>query len=442
MEPEGVSTKQRRVAKHAEQMPELAFTSLNHYIDMEWMKEAYRQTRKSGARGVDGQTAREYAQDLEANLQDLLERAKSGRYFAPPVKRTYIPKRGREGERRAIGIPTFEDKILQRAVVMLLGAIYEHDFLDCSYGFRPGRSAHDALSEIRRRIMSMGQGCWVLEADISKFFDTLDKQQLRQFLDNRVRDGVIRRLIDKWLKAGVMTEEGREYPERGSPQGGVISPLLSNVYLHEVLDTWFEKTVRPVMEGDCFLVRFADDFLMGFELESDARRVLKVLAKRFEKYGLTLHPDKTKLVYFKKPPRGQKKGRDTFDFLGFRHHWGLSKKGNVVVKRKTASDRLSLSLQEINKWCRKHRHLPVYEQCRTLGQKLRGHFQYFGFPENKRSLQKYRHYVRRYWRKWLSRRTRGNRMPWPRFGKLEKRYPLPPVRRNFALYSSRSEATT
>jgi group II intron reverse transcriptase/maturase len=423
-------------------MPELAFTSLNHYIDKEWMTEAYRRTRKSGAPGVDGQTAREYAEDLGEKLRDLLERAKSGRYYAPPVKRVHIPKRGKENEQRPIGIPTFEDKILQRAVVMVLEPIYEHDFLECSYGFRPRRSAHDALKAIWQHIMSMKQGCWILEADISKFFDTLDKSQLRKFLDHRVRDGVIRRLIDKWLKAGVMTGEGREYPEKGSPQGGVISPLLSNVYLHEVLDVWYEQDVRPRMKGRSFLVRYADDFLLGFEEETDARRVMKVLAKRFEKYGLTIHPDKTKLFDFGRPKGGQKKGRGTFDLLGFRHYWGRSRKGNWVVKRKTASKRLSLSLQEISKWCRINRHRPVEDQCRTLSQKLTGHYQYFGFPENKSSLQYFLYEVRHYWRKWLSRRTRGKRMSWNRFEQLERQNPLPLPRLDYSLYASRSEATT
>ena len=231
-----VSTKLRRVAEISRQAPEMVWTTLSHLIDVEFLREAYRRTRKDGAEGVDGRTADEYAGDLEENLRSLLDRFKSGAYQAPPVKRAYIPKSG--GKLRPIGIPTFEDKVLQRAVAMVLGAVYEQDFLDCSHGFRPGRSPHDALEALRMELMD-GQGGYVYEVDITKYFDTIDPQHLRSFLDNRVRDGVIRRTIDKWLKAGVMEAGQVFHSELGTPQGGVISPLLSNIYLHEVLDKWF-----------------------------------------------------------------------------------------------------------------------------------------------------------------------------------------------------------
>ncbi|HYA45900.1 MAG TPA: reverse transcriptase domain-containing protein, partial [Acidimicrobiales bacterium] len=279
-----ISTKRERIATLAREAPTLAFTSLSHHIDIEWLREAYRLTRKNGAPGVDGQTAADYEGHLEANLQSLLERAKSGSYSAPPVRRVHIPKGSGTGETRPIGIPAFEDKVLQRAVVMVLECIYEQDFLDCSFGFRPGRSAHQALKAFWNQTMGM-RGGWVIEVDIRKFFDTLDHIQLRTFLSQRVRDGVLTRLIGKWLNAGVMEDGAIQYPASGSPQGGVVSPLLANVYLHEVLDTWFEAEVKPRLRGQAHLVRYADDAVICFSLEEDARRVMAVLPRRFGKYG-------------------------------------------------------------------------------------------------------------------------------------------------------------
>jgi group II intron reverse transcriptase/maturase len=250
--------------------------------------------------GVDGQTAEEYAKELGSNLQQLLDRAKSGdHYRAPPVRRVYIPK-GDGTKKRPIGIPTFEDKVLQKAVAMVLEAVYEQEFRDCSYGFRPGRGAHDALQALWEQTMAMGGG-WVLEADIEKFFDSVDQAKLREVLSQRVSDGVLTRLVGKWLRAGVMEEGEVRHPQTGTPQGGVISPILANVYLHEVLDVWWERDVRPRMRGRTALVRYADDFVMVFETEEDARRVAEVLPKRFEKYGLRLHPEKTRLVRFTRP---------------------------------------------------------------------------------------------------------------------------------------------
>ena len=274
----------------------MALSSLHHVIDLEWMQEAYRLTRKDAAAGIDGVTADDYAINLEANLLDLLERIKSGRYQAPPVRRTYIPKA--DGSRRPLGIPTFEDKVAQRAIVMVLEAVYEQDFLACSFGFRPGRSAHQALQSLRTAFMSEGLR-WVLDIDIEKYFDSIPHSHLRDFLDQRVTDGVIRRMIDKWLKAGVLEDGLLRHATEGSPQGGVISPCLSNIFLHHVLDEWFEHEVRPRLVGRCTLVRFADDAVMAFENDLDAQRVLGVLGKRLARYGLTLHPDKTRFVDFR-----------------------------------------------------------------------------------------------------------------------------------------------
>lgn len=428
---ESVSTKHQRIAEWAKRSPQTSFTSLAHHIDMGWLYEAYRQTRRDGAAGVDGQTAADYAENVGDNLRTLRDRAKSGTYRAPPVRRVYIPK-GTGKETRPIGIPTFEDKVLQRAVVMVLEPLYEQDFLDCSYGFRPGRSAHQALEALRRQTMEM-RGGWMVEVDIRKFFDTLDRAWLRAFLQRRVRDGVLLRLIGKWLNAGVL--DGGEYsvPEAGTPQGGVISPLLANIYLHYVLDEWFEQVVKPCLKGRAFLIRYADDFVMGFACEGDARRVMEVLPKRFGKYGLTLHPEKTRLVRFERPPyRPSSSGPkpeppETFEFLGFRHVWTRSRKGNWVVGRKTAASRFSRVVRKIAQWCRVNRHEPIADQHEHLSQQLRGHDAYYGITGNSSSLQRLRQAVTRLWRKWLARRRAGP-LPWDAFNRLLARYPLPAAR--------------
>lgn len=422
---EDISTRQRKIAELAQQAPELSFTTLAHHIDIDWLREAYRRTRKDAAVGVDGQTAEAYAERLEDNLQDLLNRAKSGRYRAPAVRRVHIPK-GQPGQTRPIGIPSFEDKVLQRAVAMVLEPIYEQDFLDCSYGFRPGRSAHQALAAVRRQAMA-GDGCWVIELDIEKFFDTLDKAQLREFVRHRVRDGVLLRLLGKWLNAGVMEDGTVTYPETGSPQGGVISPALSNVYLHEVLDVWFEREVRPRLTGRAFLVRYADDAVLGFAREEDARRVLAVLPKRFGKYGLRLHPTKTRLLDFRQSFRGQRKeAAGSFDFLGFTHYWARSRKGNWVVKQKTAKDRFSRAVKRIGEWCRDHRHWKVRDQQRELAPKLRGHYAYYGITGNSQRLTQFRTAVTRRWKYWLNRRSQRGRWTWERFRQMLAMWPLPP----------------
>ena len=295
----------------------MALTTLAHHIDLDWMREAFRLTRKDGAVGVDGQTARDYEANLEVHLRSLVERAKSGLYKAPPVRRVYIPK-GKGDDLRPLGIPTFEDKVLQRAVVMVLEPAYEQDFLDCSYGFRPGRSAHQALDALWHELMAVSGG-WVIEVDIRKFFDSMDHGALRDVLRKRVRDGVLLRLIGKWLNAGVLESGSVVHPGTGTPQGGVISPLLANIFLHEVVDVWFERTVKPRLRGRARLVRYADDMVMVFGREDDARRVFAVLPKRFERHGLRLHPEKTRLVRFGRPrsddPDGGRRGHrpGTFD---------------------------------------------------------------------------------------------------------------------------------
>ena len=431
--PETVLTKQERIAELARNCPDMAFTNLAHHIDIEWLHMAYLRTRKDGAVGVDGQTAEDYEANLKANLQDLLNRAKSGTYVAPPVRRVHIPKAGSPGETRPLGIPTFEDKILQRAVLMVLESIYETDFLDVSHGFRPGRGAHGALDAMWKHMMKLG-GDWIVDVDLRKFFDTIDHGHLREFLKRRVRDGVILRLIGKWLNAGVLEEGILINPVTGTPQGGVISPLLANIFLHYVLDEWFEQEVRPRLKGVAFLIRYADDFVIGVAREDDAKRIMEVLPKRMSKYGLTVHPEKTRLVRFAPPepsPSGSKElpqAPETFDFLGFTHYWGRARWGGWVVKRKTARSRLKRALQALSSWCRKNLHSPIEAQYQKLKQKLLGHYGYYGVTGNFYSLQEFLEKARETWKRRLARRCRDGAMSWRDFLRLEKRYRLPAAR--------------
>jgi RNA-directed DNA polymerase len=425
-----VSTRLCRIAEVARRSPGMVITTLAHHIDVAWMYEAYRQTRKGGAVGVDEVSAEEYSADLGSNLASLLSRFKSGTYIAPPVRRVEIPK-GDGLTTRPIGVPTFEDKVLQRAVAMVLEAVYEQDFCDCSYGFRLGRSAHGALDALWQGLMGM-RGGWVVDLDISKFFDSLDHRKLREILDQRVRDGVIRKAIDKWLNAGVMKEGLVEKPASGTPQGGVISPILANIYLHEVLDSWFEKVVRPRLRGQALLVRYADDAVMVFSDRSEAERVLEALRRRCASHGLTLHPEKTRLVPFRRPPwrsggggpdRGDRPG--TFDFLGFTHCWAKSRRGNWYVRRKTSRGRLRRATKAVSRWCATHRHWRVKDQHRYLSKVIAGHCQYYGITGNSISLDRFRQELQRAWRRWLNRRSQRAKMTWARFRKLSARYPLP-----------------
>jgi RNA-directed DNA polymerase len=422
-----ISTRLERIAGLARQFRDQPLKTLAHHIDLDWLREAHRRTRKDGATGVDGQTSAEYATNLEENLRSLLERAKSGTYRAPPVRRAYIPKSS--GEMRPLGIPTFEDKVLQRAVAMVLEAVYEQEFLDCSYGFRPGRSAHQALDALQQEANKMGGG-WVIEIDIRKYFDSIDHERLREVLHGRIRDGVILRLLGKWLHAGVLEDGAVTRPAAGSPQGGVVSPILANIFLHDVLDVWFHQVVLPRMRGGAHLVRYADDAVMLFEYEEDARRVMAVLPERFGKYGLTLHPDKTRLVAFKRPDRMKPcddgEGPDkagTFNLLGFTVHWGKTLSGKWVVKTRTAADRFRQALRRILEWCKAHRHEPLVMQQQALNIKLRGHYGYYGRIGNRGWLWALRYRVTRGWKQWLSHRSQRG-LTWAAMTRLLQRYPL------------------
>ncbi len=419
MKPTNVSTKQQRIAELAKRDPGMAFKSLNHNIDYEWMQCAYEETRKDGAPGIDNQTAEDYAANLEQNLLSLMSRIKGGTYKAPLVRRHYIPKT--DGSRRSLGIPCFEDKIAQKAVTMLLEPIYEQDFKGCSFGYRPKRSPHDALRAIQIAIMK--RGCeWVLDVDLRKYFSSIVPSKLREMLAIRVKDGMVQRMINIWLKAGVFEDGAIHYPEAGTPEGGVISPILSNVYLHYVLDEWFEKEVQQRLKGESALVRFCDDFVMLFTSAEEAERVHGVLEKRLGKFGLATHPDKTQLVDFRRPSNKQEdikhcSMKTTFDFLGFTHYWGKTRRGGLAPKVKTAKDRFRRAIAKINEQCRNMRNWPLTEQCERLNRMLKGHYQYYGVSDNIQSLRKLKQRAQKYWKKWLSRRSSHSLIRWKIFNR-------------------------
>jgi RNA-directed DNA polymerase len=425
MSSQTVSTKLQRIAEQARRNPDRVFTTLAHHMDVDFLREAYRRTSKSSGAGVDGVTAEQYGEKLETNLEGLHERLRGGSYRAPPVERVWLAKE--DGSRRPIGKPAFEDKIVQRAVVMLLEAIYEQDFYDFSHGFRRGRSPHRALKELRQQCVGKKIG-WIEDADISSFFDSINRSWLRKYLQVRVNDGSILRLIGKWLNAGVMDKGLWSHSETGTPQGGVVSPILANIFLHYVLDEWFVKAVRPRMKGRCFLLRFADDFVIGCTLESDARRIMAVLPNRFGRYGLSIHPEKSKLISFGKPPREGSRGeggRGTFDFLGFTHYWARSRQGYWVIKRKTASKRQRRAQKALWEWCRRNRHGPSPAQHHQLCQKLRGYFQYYYIRGNSQCVAEVRRYVVKAWHYWLNRRHQRRSLTWARYERLLLALPLP-----------------
>jgi RNA-directed DNA polymerase len=419
-----MSPRLSKVVERAKREPEGRFHSLAHLIDVPALMRAYQRMRKDAAVGVDEVTKEQYGQALEKNLQDLHERLVSKKYRHQPIRRVHIPKDN--GKTRPIGISAFEDKLVQNAVREVLEAIYEQDFLDCSYGFRPGRSAHDALRALDR-VVHGGKVSWILEADIVSFFDGLVRTELSEMLQVRVADGSLLRLIGKCLHVGVL--DGAEYsePETGTAQGSVLSPMLGNVYLHYVLDVWFEREVKPRLRGEAHLVRYADDFVMTFELQEDAERVMGVLGKRMERYGLTLHPGKTRLLPFRRPPVEQKggKGPATFDFLGFTLHWRRSRGGWWMLACKTRQARLRRAIQAVADWCRRHRHLPIKAQHDALTRRIQGHINYFGVNGNSRSLGLLVDEAKRAWYKWLRRRSQQAHLTWEKFGEMLKRSPLP-----------------
>jgi group II intron reverse transcriptase/maturase len=387
----------------------MVFTTLAHHMDEAFLTEALHQLRKDAAAGIDEMTVAEYSQNLKENIADLHQRLVNRKYRAQPARRVWIPKS--DGSQRPLAILVLEDKIVQRAVVMLLEAVYEPRFHAFSHGFRRKHSAHGALSYLRDQCLKLGIN-WIIDADIAKFFDTIEPFHLRTILQQRIHDGAILRLIGMWLHVGILEDGKVVRSETGTPQGGVISPILANIFLHAVLDEWFEKTVRPRMGGNCFLVRFADDFVMGYAIKSDAEKVFRVLPKRFERSGLKIHPEKSRMVQFSRPFGRQGKGPGTFAFLGFDHYWGKTLNGGWAIKRKTQGKRLRRFLSGIHEWCQKNRHLNIVEQYQTLKSKLRGHYQYYGVRGNFKMLEVAFEHTERVWKRWLSRRSSKHRLNW------------------------------
>ena len=424
---DGAPSALERVRQAARKDKKQRFTALLHHIcDVERLRAAYLSMKKDAAAGVDGETWEHYGETLEANLQDLSHRLKRGAYRARPVRRVYIPKVGKPGELRPLGVPALEDKIVQRATVEVLNAIYEQDFLGFSYGFRPGRSPHQALDALAVGIGTRRVN-WVLDADIRKFYDTLDHGWLVRFVEHRVADRRVVRLIQKWLNAGVLEEGKRVQSEVGTVQGGSISPLLSNIYLHYVLDLWVQRWRQRQTNGEMIFVRFADDFVAGFQHRQEAERFLAELRERFAKFGLELHADKTRIVEFGRYAEQNRRNRgggkpETFNFLGFTHSCGKTRKGHFTVLRQTMRQRWQAKLRALKEELRRRLHTPLLEQGAYLRSVLLGHFRYYGVPLNGPALCAFRKAVGYLWRTVLRRRSQGNHLPWRRMRRYIARW--------------------
>jgi group II intron reverse transcriptase/maturase len=417
-----------RVNAAAKRAAQTRFTALLHHIDVEALARAFRRQKRRASAGVDGITVTDYEQNLECNLQDLCARVHTGRYRPQPVRRVYIPKA--DGGQRPLGVPALEDKIVQGAVAELLSAIYEVDFLGFSYGFRPGRSPHQALSALHTALMSQHVN-WVLDADIRSFFDSVDHEWLLRMLAHRIADPRVLRLIRQWLEAGILESGEWRETERGTPQGAGISPLLANVFLHYALDLWVHQWRRRQARGRVSIVRYADDFVMGFEKRADAQRMLDDLAKRLAKFGLQLHEAKTRLLEFGRFPALARRQRGlrrpgTFAFLGFTHYCGWTRDGRFVVKHKTQSQRLTRKLKALRQEAVRHMHAPLAAQHRWYASILRGHYGYYGVPNNIRALNAFHQEIRRIWFRSLRRRSqKARRLTWEKFKTLLERFPLP-----------------
>lgn len=431
-----------RVRRAARKDRKQRFTALFHHVyNLDRLRDAYRAVKKDASAGIDGETWQHYGEALEDNLRDLAGRLKRGAYQAKPVRRVFIPKP--DGRQRPIGVPTLEDKIVQRAVVEVLNAVYEQDFVGFSYGFRPGRNQHQALDALAVGI-DRTQVNWVLDADIRGFFDAVDHGWLVKFIEHRIGDRRIVRLIQKWLSAGVLEDGKRITSDVGTVQGGSVSPLLGNIYLHYVFDLWFRQW-RTRANGDVIAVRFADDIVVGIQHRAVAERFLTDLRDRFATFGLALHPDKTRIVAFGRRAWGQwRVGRGkpgTFDFLGFTHISGVKRSGGYGLQRKTMRTRWHAKLQEVKTELQRRMHDPVPKQGRYLRSVLGGHFRYYGVPTNSHALSAFRYHVVRIWRRSLQRRSQKSRMPWERIERYAARW-LPPARVCHPWPSDRFDVTT
>ena len=453
-----VTTLRRWIAARAERYVQEGLKSIHHKLDRWLLSEAHRQLDANKAAGIDGVSKAAYAQKLSDNVDDLVRRVRSQTYRAPPVRHVDIPKP--DGSTRPLGIPTYEDKVLQKAFVLLVEPVFEREFRDCSYGYREGRSCHQAVAAVDRAIHG---GChWIIELDIKNYFGSIPHQPLRDMFRRRaersetdsrrlprrgersesIKDGVLNRLILGWLKAGALREGEWESKEEGTPQGGIVSPLLANLYLHEVLDTWFEDEVKPRLKGRAHLVRYADDAVLCFEREEDAARVFEVLAKRFAKHGLTLHPEKTRRVDFRPPPPGKRDAQPrSFSFLGFTFYWGKSRYGKPVNKVKTDRKRYGRALGAIYEWCQKHRHEPIKEQQRRLSEKVAGHIGYYAVSFNMESLESFIRAVERIWLKWLNRRGAPRTLCWKKFREFQARHPWPKPKIKHKLFGQSTAPT-
>jgi len=425
-----VSPGLERVRKAARLRKKEKFTALLHHVTVDLLRDSFLALKRRAAPGVDGVTWKSYEESLEGNLQDLHARVHRGTYRALPVRRRFIPKP--DGRQRPLGVTALEDKIVQRAVVVVLNAIYEGDFLGFSYGFRPGRSQHDALDALATGICGSGARVnWILDADIRSFFDQIDQTWLVRFLEHRIGDERVIRLVSKWLKAGVLDDGVWSVSETGTPQGAVASPLLANIYLHYVFDLWAEQWRRREAKGKMIMVRYADDLVAGFEHEADARRFWDAMRQRFEKFGLELHGDKTRLLEFgryaaeRRARRGLGKP-ETFTFLGFVFICGRSRRGAFLLRRKTRGDRMRAALQEIKRQLLARRHDAIPEQGRWLKAVVTGYFAYHAVPTNSRALGAFRHHVLDLWRRSLRRRSQKDGMTWARMDKLAAVWLPPP----------------
>jgi RNA-directed DNA polymerase len=427
---EGALSALERVRKAAERDKQMRFTALLHHVyNVEHLRAAYFALKRDAAPGIDGETWEHYGQALEASLADLAGRLKRRAYRAKPVKRTYIPKA--DGRQRPLGIPTREDKLVQRTTVEVLNAIYETDFLGFSYGFRPGRNPHNALDALYAGLLTRKVN-WVLDADIRGFFEAINHEWLVQFIEHRIADRRVVRLIQKWLNAGVLENGARTWRDEGTPQGGSISPLLANVYLHYVFDLWVQRWRKTRAHGDMIVVRYADDFIVGFQHRADAERFLAELRERFAKFSLELHPEKTRLLEFgpfaaENQQRAGNGKPETFDFLGFTHICGKKKSGRFTVVRRTIRRRLQAKLHAVKAELRRRLHVPIPEVGRWLRSVVEGHLRYYGVPMNGRALFTFRFQVGWLWSRALRRRSQTARMTWERMRRLIERW-LPPAR--------------
>lgn len=422
---QAVSTGLVRVMERARRNPRERQLSLAHLIDVDALRRSYNRIRKKAAVGIDGVSKEEYGRNLEVNLQELHGRLKAMKYRHQPIRRVHIAKD--RNRTRPIGVSATEDKIVQGALTEILEAIYEQDFLDCSHGFRPGRNPHDALRALNRAVRA-GKGNVILECDVVSFFDSVDRPALREMLQERIADKSFMRLVGKCLHVGVLDGETFSRPDEGTVQGSIISPILGNIYLHNVLDKWFEEEVKPRLKGESELIRYCDDFLICFEQMEDAKKVMGVLGKRLGRYNLKLHPDKTRLIMFQRPKLNQKggKGPGTFDFLGFTVYWRRNHKGaGWHISWKTRKARMSRAKRTLNDYCRRHRHEPVKVQHKALVSRLRGHFNYFGVNDNTDCLCVLHTEAIHIWHKWLNRRSQRAKKNWERFNDLLKDFPLP-----------------